>query len=131
MLPLRFHPILNIDAAPGWYMNHVVKPAGACAFLPRSVRSTLTRHDSDNHRAHNRLAFALTQQGKQDEAIVAAKNPKRLAQMVGHWQKMAEEVLVVSKRHRVPVATEVTGHQHPEWSNFDRDPAKNPKRKKK
>jgi hypothetical protein len=34
------------------------------------------------------------------------------------WHEMAEEVLKAPERSRTPVATELTPHDHPEWTDF-------------
>ena len=62
---------------------------------------------------------------------LAQKHPERVANMVNTWHQMATEVLEAPKRNQLPVATEVTKHTNVEWTDFDRDPASRPKRRKK
>jgi hypothetical protein len=62
---------------------------------------------------------------------LATAQPARLDVMVKQWHEMTEFVLTAPKQNNLPVASEASVHMHPEWSNFDRDPATNPKRVKK
>jgi len=62
---------------------------------------------------------------------LAQKHPDRLANMVSTWHQMTAEVLEAPKRSQLPVATEATKHTNLEWTDFDRDPASAPKRRKK
>ncbi|MCZ6672296.1 MAG: arylsulfatase [Verrucomicrobia bacterium] len=49
---------------------------------------------------------------------LAAKNPKRVKRMSKLWHEMAEDVLKAPAKSRLPVATNPTPHQHPEWTDF-------------
>ncbi len=54
---------------------------------------------------------------------LAKQHPKRLRKMVAMWTKMAEQVLHAPKRSYLPVATDPSPHLHPEWTDFDKEPA--------
>lgn len=51
---------------------------------------------------------------------LAKKHPKIVNRMSKLWHEMAENVLEAPARSHVPVATEATPHQHPEWTDFNK-----------
>jgi len=53
---------------------------------------------------------------------LAAEQPERLKTMVKQWHEMAENILAAPAKARGSVATEATGHVHPEWSNYEYAP---------
>lgn len=54
---------------------------------------------------------------------LANEYPQRLDEMVETWTSMARDVVRVSAKQAAPVSAAVEPKMHPEWTNFDRDPA--------
>ena len=54
---------------------------------------------------------------------LSQKYPERLKDMVETWTGMAKDVVHVSDKQAAAVSPAVEPKLHPEWTNFDRDPA--------
>jgi arylsulfatase A-like enzyme len=59
---------------------------------------------------------------------LAASRPEIRDRLVSLWHDMAENVLLVSAKSRVPVATEATPLVHREWTDFSKEPIETPPR---
>jgi arylsulfatase A-like enzyme len=57
---------------------------------------------------------------------VADQHPERVAQMVQQWHEMATNVLRAPQRHTAAVQTASPPHQHPEWTDFSKQPKDGP-----
>lgn len=49
---------------------------------------------------------------------LAARHPKRVAEMSRRWHDMTENVLKAPAKSNQPVLPEASGHRHPEWTAF-------------
>jgi arylsulfatase len=56
---------------------------------------------------------------------LADQHPDRLARMVERWTEMTTGVLGAPPRVAAPVSTTASPHQHPEWTDFTKDPGAN------
>lgn len=59
---------------------------------------------------------------------VAALHPELVQSMAAQWRDMSEHVLKAPSRAYEPVKTEPAPAIHPEWTDFDHDPAEQPAR---
>jgi arylsulfatase A-like enzyme len=57
---------------------------------------------------------------------LAKQHPDRLRSMVQQWTEMAERDLHAHKSSFAPVSTDNKPHQHPEWTDFSKEPAAGP-----